>query len=114
MLLKKTKVFGIGFQKTGTTSLAVGLYTLGYNVTGYFGAHDPHIATKVYDYAYDLADRFDGAQDTPWPIIYKELDQRYPSSKFVLTLRQSDKWVKSVVKHFKSQYIPAHEWIYGV
>lgn len=110
----KRKVFGIGFHKTATSSLAAAFYILGYNVTGFFGAHDPDIGKHVYDLAYDLADRFDAAQDTPWPILYKELDKRYPGSKFILTVRPTDKWINSVVKHFKNQHIPIHEWIYGV
>jgi UDP-N-acetylmuramate-alanine ligase len=40
----ETKVFCIGFHKTGTTSLAVALKTLGYRVTGPNGVHDPDIA----------------------------------------------------------------------
>ncbi len=108
------KVFGIGFHKTATSSLAASLYMLGYNVTGYFGVHDPDIANKVYDQAYELADRFDAAQDTPWPVLYEALDKRYPNSKFVLTTRPSDRWIRSVVKHFKHYRIPAHQWIYGV
>ena len=110
----RRKVFGIGFHKTATTSLANALYVLGYNVTGYFGAHDPDISKHVYEQAYVLADRFDAAQDFPWPLLYKELDQQYPGSKFILTIRQDEKWVNSVLKHFKDKYIPAHEWIYGV
>jgi hypothetical protein len=110
----KIKVFGIGFHKTGTTSLANALYTLGYYVTGFFGVYDPNIRTVVYEQAHLLADRYDGAQDTPWPVIYKELDCWYPGSKFILTIRPTDEWIASIVKHFKSQRIPAHEWIYGV
>lgn len=110
----KRKVFGIGFHKTATSSLAAAFYILGYNVTGFFGAYDPDIGEHVYDLAYDLADRFDAAQDTPWPVLYKELDERFPGSKFILTVRPADKWINSVVKHFKNQHIPIHEWIYGV
>lgn len=110
----KTKVFGIGFHKTGTTSLARALYILGYNVTGYFGVHDPNIAKNVYDQAHRLAQRYDAVQDTPWPILYKELDQWFPGSKFILTIRDPEPWMQSVKKHFKGHRIPAHEWIYGV
>lgn len=113
-MTQHVKVFGIGFQKTATSSLAAALYILGYNVTGYFGSNDPNIQENVYDTAYQLADRYDAAQDTPWPVLFKELDARYPHSKFILTIRESDKWVKSVVKHFKKHRIPSHEWIYGV
>lgn len=113
-MIVTNKVFGIGFQKTATSSLAAALYMLGYNVTGYFGIHDPDISETVYDQAFDLADRYDAAQDTPWPVLYKELDEKYPGSKFILTVRPTEKWIKSVVKHFKHYRIPAHEWIYGV
>jgi hypothetical protein len=110
----KTKVFGIGFHKTGTTSLARALYILGYNVTGYFGVHDPAIGKKVYDQAYRLAQRYDAVQDTPWPVLYRELDGWFPGSKFILTVRAPDLWMRSVKKHFKRHRIAAHEWIYGV
>ncbi|MCB0014438.1 MAG: hypothetical protein KDE34_21135 [Anaerolineales bacterium] len=108
------KVFGIGFHKTATSSLANALYVLGYNVCGYFGNDDPEIAQTALPTAYDLADRFDAAQDMPWPVLYKELDARYPGSKFVLTVRPTEKWIKSVVKHFKQHHIDSHIWIYGV
>ena len=108
------KVFGIGFHKTGTSSLAAALYILGYNVTGFYGAHDPDIDERALDIAYDLADRFDAAQDTPWFLFFRELDVKYPGSKFILTIRPPQPWISSVVKHFKAHRIPAHQWIYGV
>ena len=110
----RTKVFGIGFHKTGTTSLARALYILGYNVTGYFRVNDPDIDKIVYDHAYRLAQRYDAVQDTPWPVLYKELDQWFPGSKFILTVRDTDSWIRSVTKHFKGHRIPAHQWIYQV
>src|SRR5438477_12681989 len=91
----KPKVFCIGFHKTGTKSLAAALRTLGYSVTGPNGVKDPNIGNNVYAMAFDLAERFDAFQDNPWPIIYKELDKRYPGSKFVLSVRGSDSWIKS-------------------
>lgn len=108
------KVLGIGFQKTATTTLAVALYILGYNVTGYFGVNDENIEEHIYDTAFEIADRFDAVQDTPWPLLYRELDERYPNSKFILTIRDTDRWINSVVKHFKGHEIPLHQWIYGV
>ncbi|MCB9134253.1 MAG: hypothetical protein H6636_02435 [Anaerolineales bacterium] len=107
------KVFGIGFHKTGTTSLAVALYILGFNVTGYFGTHDPQISEKVHTLAYEYATRYDAAQDMPWPVLFKELDILFPNSKFILTRRPTHEWIKSVVAHFKYHYIPLHAWIYG-
>jgi hypothetical protein len=112
--MTRSKVFGIGFHKTGTTSLAVALRTLGYRVTGPNGVDDPHIATNVHAMAYSLLERFDAFQDNPWPILFKELDARCPTSKFILTVRDTESWIKSQVEHFGRGTTPMREWIYGV
>jgi hypothetical protein len=108
------KVFCIGFHKTGTTSLNVALNTLGYRVTGPNGVNDPDIAKNVLRMADDLVKRYAAFQDNPWPIIYKELDARHPGSKFILTLRNADGWIKSQVRHFGRQETEMRKWIYGV
>ena len=41
------KIFGIGFHKTGTTSLAQALKMLGFSVTGPNGINDPNIADNA-------------------------------------------------------------------
>jgi len=110
----KSKVFCIGFHKTGTTSLAVALRKLGYRVTGPNGTKDPNIEKNVMPMAYDLAEKFDAFQDNPWPIIFKELDKRFPNSKFILTLRNPQSWIKSQVRHFGRRETPMRKWIYGV
>lgn len=108
------KVFCIGFHKTGTTSLAVALRTLGYRVTGPNGVLDPDIATHVYSMANSLVRDYDAFQDNPWPIIYREMDKKYPNSKFILTVRNSNSWIQSQVKHFGRLETPMRKWIYGV
>jgi len=110
----KTKVFGIGFHKTGTTSLANALSYLGYRVTGPNGVDNPNIAEEVHQMAFDLANRFDAFQDNPWPVLYQELDERFPGSKFILTVRPTHDWIRSVVSHFNEDETPMREWIYGV
>jgi hypothetical protein len=110
----ETKVFGIGFHKTGTKSLAAALQILGYRVTGPDGVRDPDIRHTAYDMAFRLVPRFDAFQDNPWPILYRELDERYPGSKFVLTVRPTEAWIKSVVSFFGTDTTPMREWIYGV
>jgi Sulfotransferase domain len=110
----KTKVFGIGFHKTATTSLARALSYLGYRVTGPNWVDHPNIAESVYEMAFHLAKEFDAFQDNPWPILYKELDQKFPGSKFILTLRPSDDWIRSVVHHFDEKETPMRKWIYGI
>jgi hypothetical protein len=110
----KTKVFGIGFHKTATTSLAKALSYLGYRVTGPNWVDNPNIGEEVHEMAFDLVSRFDAFQDNPWPILYKELDGKFPGSKFILTLRPSEEWIRSVVNHFNEKETPMREWIYGI
>ena len=111
--LMKTKVFGIGFHKTATTSLAKALSYLGYRVTGPNWVDNPNPAEKVYKMAFELANKFDAFQDNPWPTLYKELDRKFPGSKFILTLRPSDEWIRSVVNHFGNEETPMREWIWS-
>jgi sulfotransferase family protein len=108
------KVFGIGFHKTGTTSLALALKQLGYSVTGPNGVNDPNISQNAHLMVRELVEKFDAFQDNPWPILFKELDAWYPNSKFVLTLREPESWIRSQVKHFGTRVTPMRTWIYGV
>lgn len=112
-MLHQNKVFCVGFHKTGTSSLAEALRTLGYLVTGPNGVKDPNIANNVYTMAFALVNQYDAFQDNPWPIIYKDLDENFPGSKFILTLRDTDSWIKSQVRHFGSDETPMRKWIYG-
>jgi|TARA_B100002003_G_scaffold251824_1_gene297905 hypothetical protein len=110
----RPKVFGIGFHKTGTSSLGTALSMLGYRVAGVQGAWNQDIAEKAQDIAFSVVDEFDAFEDNPWPLLYRELDEHYPGSKFILTLRPSDEWIRSVVNHFGNESTPMRKWIYGV
>jgi|LQYC01.1.fsa_nt_gi hypothetical protein len=110
--MNEKKVFGIGFPKTGTSSLKNALTTLGYKVKGTFGKHDPDISRKVYEMAFRFVEQYDAFEDVPWCVIYKELDKKYPGSKFILTLRPTEKWIKSAVDYF-TKTNPMKEWIFG-
>lgn len=110
---QRPKVFGIGFHKTGTKSLASALRTLGYRVTGPNGTLDPDIATRVHAMARELSAQFDAFQDNPWPIVFREMDALHPGSRFVLTVRAPAAWIRSVVRYFGTRESPMREWIYG-
>jgi len=112
--MKTPKVFGIGFHKTGTTSLGQALGLLGYRVCGDVATADPLIGERALGFARQLTERFDAFQDNPWPIIYRELDGWYPDAKFVLTVRDTESWLASVVKFFGERDSPMRAWIYGV
>ncbi len=107
------KVFCIGFHKTGTTSLKMALMELGYRVTGPFARRDRNIGETVEAKAREIIAEYAAFQDNPWPIIYRFLDREYPGSKFILSLRPTDKWIASVVDHFGNSAPPMREWIYG-
>ena len=94
------KIFGIGFHKTGTTSLMRALKILGYSCKGSFGISDPDISRNVYERAFSQVDKFDTFIGHPWTIIFRELDEKYPGSKFILTLRPTEKWIASVTRRF--------------
>ena len=110
---KATKVFCIGFQKTGTTSMNRALTTLGYRVTSYFGVSDANIAVTMYDGARERIRNFDAFEDMPWPILFRDLDLWEPGSKFILTLRDPDEWYKSVLGHFGESQTEMRKMVYG-
>jgi hypothetical protein len=111
--MDRPKVFGIGFHKTGTTSLAAALNVLGYRVTGPNWVDEPRIAELVHELAFDLVPQYDAFQDNPWPLLYRELDERYPGSKFVLTVRDPQEWMTSAKRHFGAAETSMRRWIYG-
>ena len=113
MTAMKPKIFCIGFHKTGTTSLEMALRRLGYRVAGSFGTRDPDIADKVHELAYAKAAEFDAFEDNPWPVLYKELDERFPGSKYILTRKHAENCIRSQVKDFASSETPMRRWIYG-
>lgn len=109
------KVFVIGFQKTGTTSLEHALQFLGFRVYG--GDKNLMKYTNSEDlkaYIKKTLESWDAVQDMPWPLFYKELHDLYPDAKFILTKRDTDKWIRSVVNYFASIRVPMNKTIYKV
>jgi hypothetical protein len=109
----RPKVLCVGFHKTGTSSLGAALDRLGYRVGGPFGIRDPDIGERALDLALTRLDRFDAVRDNPWPLLFRELDERVPAGRFVLTVRAEDAWWASVVAHFGGTTTPMRQWIYG-
>lgn len=107
------KVFGIGFQKTGTKSLAAAFETLGYRVTGPNGFRLPDIAERYQRICRRYSRAYDAFQDNPWPLTYKEMSVMWPQAKFILTLRDPDAWITSVKAHFGAHATPMRQLVYG-
>ena len=91
----REKVFGIGLSRTGTTSLTEALRALGYKAV-----HCPLSIVAFNGSGLKLntaiVDQFDAFTDSPVARVYRELDQAYPGSKFILTTRPLDKWMSSM------------------
>jgi hypothetical protein len=107
------KVFCVGFHRTGTSSLRAALEHLGYRVCGSVATEEQDIARRVREIAFGLVDRYDAFEDNPWPLLYRELDERCPGSRFILTIRPADAWIRSVTRFFGAKTTPMREWIYG-
>jgi len=111
----KAKVFGIGFQKTGTSSLGKALEQNGYSVIDFYGTELPldELRATYVARGLELARQYDAVQDMPWPLMFRELDQAFPRAKFVLTVRDTDSWYKSMVNHFGTTPTPIRQLTYG-
>lgn len=130
---KHSKVFAIGLSKTGTTSLAKALNLIGIKCAHYpLGAMNYHdlypritrimnfLGYKFFNYpvgihnfrlqkpCIDLSyfDEFEAFADIPIAHCYRELDKMYPDSKFILTVRQLEPWLKSCSWHMGKPYRP--------
>jgi hypothetical protein len=103
LVMNKQKIFCVGRNKTGTTSLKMAMRDFGY-ITGGQGK-----AERLIDYykvrnfkpviAYCKTAQF--FQDAPfsWPITFIAMDIAFPGSKFILTVRDdSEQWYNSLTK----------------
>jgi hypothetical protein len=99
----RQKVFGIGLNKTGTTSLKMAMKELGYVV-----GHQRTAERLSADWAkrdfnriilYCKTAQF--FQDVPFskPFTFVVLDHEFPRSKFILTVRDSpEQWYESITR----------------
>lgn len=101
-----SKIFGIGWAKTGTTTLKTCFETLGYSHYGY------NLGLVGMPYTMmAIARRYQTFQDWPWTIYYEELDKEFPGSKFILTMRNSNKWLRSYRNALSKQGSAKHQSI---
>lgn len=98
------EVIGAGFGRTGTLSMKAALETLGYNKCHHMlevmsngdQVNWWHDITIGKDPNWDaIFEGFTASVDFPSSIFYKELAEKYPEAKVVLTVRDFDKWYKS-------------------
>ena len=99
----KRKIFCIGQNKTGTSSLAVALRELGITVPltclGEPLIHD--WAKRDFRKIFHFCHTGQAFQDIPFslPYTFQALDMRFPGSKFILTIRDSpEQWYSSLIR----------------
>lgn len=93
-------VFGLGLSRTGTRSLTAALHVLGIDTVHYPIDEDSLRAMTSGKLDFQLMESFDGITDITTAPYYRDLDQRYPDAKFVLTVRDEEGWLRSCQNHW--------------
>lgn len=106
--LARGKVFCIGANKTGTTSMEALLKRLGFAVAPQEPAELLLEDWGRRDFGRLLAfcENYEAFQDIPFslPFTYQVLDEHFPNAKFILTVRDSaEDWYSSLVR-FETQF----------
>ena len=101
--IKKDKIFCIGLNKTGTTSVEMVFKSLGYDMGEQSKAE--LLLKNWYQRDFNSIIKFsksaEAFQDIPFslPYTYIFLEQYFPEAKFILTVRDnSDQWYNSITK----------------
>lgn len=115
-MAKPFKVFGIGLNRTGTSTLKIALRQMGYKhcrrqrslVNQYFKQDWAAIFQEV--------DHYESFDDWPWPLMYRQILAKYgDQARFVLTKRATPEiWINSLKSH--AEVTPNHgsrKRIYG-
>lgn len=104
-----SKIFCIGSNKTGTTSLAATLEIYGYSLPNQLN-QEMEISKQTYLGNFsplkEFVNKYDAFQDLPFSIdnYYIAADALYPNSKFILTERDPEDWYNSIVRYDQKKY----------
>jgi hypothetical protein len=103
---KSRKIFVVGNNKTGTTSLQKFLNSIGYHVAPQRPAvrmYIKHLAeeTNIWPDLSLFIEKYDGFQDLPFADknLLKQLVKHYPKALFIYSMRDSFAWYNSFLKH---------------
>jgi hypothetical protein len=95
------KIFNIGLNRAGTTSLARALQRLGYRTLHYHLGRERLVDiadrnVRAGRRAFDGIDgEYDAFSDFAGQRFYRLLDHQYPGSRFILTIRALEAWLDS-------------------
>ncbi|MDJ0903089.1 MAG: sulfotransferase [Xenococcus sp. MO_188.B8] len=88
------KVFGIGLSGTDSESLSEALNQLGIG-TKYYAHNRTALNALLKGSKLSILEQYQGLVDGIAP-FYGQLDRVYPSSKFILTVREKQSWLESM------------------
>jgi hypothetical protein len=103
------KVFGIGWAKTGTKTLGACFEILGLSHQGPDLSIVKDLPAGDLSRIMSLASEKQAFEDWPWLLLYRELDEAFPGSLFVLTNRSPERWLRSYRTMLASQGVPSSE-----
>lgn len=96
----RPKVFGIGLNRTGTTTLGTCMQILGYRHLSCRKSLLRKYRRGELEEVFAVIDQHESFEDWPYPLMYREFADRYPDAKFILTVRRSpEAWVESLKSH---------------
>tara|TARA_B100000242_G_scaffold177465_1_gene127279 strand:+ start:2984 stop:3688 length:705 start_codon:yes stop_codon:yes gene_type:complete len=103
------KIFCVGANKTGTTTLEFILKTLGFSLGDQL-TQEARLTRQVlegnYTDFYTFCSHFDAFQDLPFSKdeVYIAADVLFPGSKFILTERPAESWFNSMYNFHKKVF----------
>jgi hypothetical protein len=103
--IEERKIFCIGYNKTGTTSIGHALEGLGYKLGNQSVAEQLMDDWAVRDFRriIEYCKTADAFQDLPFSVdfTYQAMDFTFPGSKFILTIRSNaDEWYESLIRFY--------------
>ena len=119
--MKKQKVFIIGSNKTGTTSLTEAFKILGYKVCPehiiyeFNSQYLIESSKENYNPLFDLVHKYDVFEDRPWnhTNFYEVLNEKFENSKFILTIRETENWINSYLR-WSDKIALRQQWFYPI
>jgi hypothetical protein len=112
----KVKIVGVGLGKSGTTTLAKCLHHLGFRHRSFNRDIYDIYARGDMKRILEIVEAYESFDDYPWPLLYREIDKRYPGSKFILTVRKDpETWLRSLEKNVMRRVERTRIWhIFGM
>jgi hypothetical protein len=116
-----TKIIGIGLPRTGNVTLATCIKILyGETTLGWNKEAAKLVMDQKWPEVKKIVENHNCLVEFPWASIFQQIERWYPESFFILTIRDTDKWLESVCRQFDKQKNPEtaggadfRNWFFG-